>query len=542
MDWKQEYTLPLTGRQKVSGIHEGRSSTPSVSPPVLGETTDFLLGSFSNRCGAVSVALPKIEEGSGGVDVEEALSAEPSRLGRIRLGLRRKESFCQPLLLFTFLAWSSILLLTAGCATFMDVGGEETTWYGGQKTTQRLGIGYFQTAKIDGQWWLIDPEGGLFFSKGVNHVSYSADHAPDLGYSPYKRCVERKYGSEEAWAEAAVQRLQSWGFNTLGAWSAASTYHQGMAYTPTLDLGRQAGGDWLRGTFPDVFSQAFQEGCLRVARRECAPRATDPYLLGYFTDNELSWGPDWRQKESLLIRFLRSDSDTAGHDRAIRFLEKKYGTPNALGRAWKAEIETFEQAGQVRLPHNDIQRQDEDEFQYLVARRYFRVCHDSIREFDPNHLIIGCRFAGRAPEPVLRAMKDYVHVVSYNRYDHTPPKENLERIHKITGLPIMLTEFSFKAMDSGLPNTRGAGTPVQTQQDRADLFEAYVTALARMPFMVGYHWFEHADEPAEGRFDGENSNYGLVNINDEPWRLLVDRMTQVNQRLLFIHKNPDTAR
>ena len=32
-----------------------------------------------------------------------------------------------------------------------------------------------------------------------------------------------------------------------------------------------------------------------------------------------------------------------------------------------------------------------------------------------------------------------------------------------------------------------------TQQDRADHFDRYVTALARMPFVVGYHWFEHAD-------------------------------------------------
>ncbi len=429
----------------------------------------------------------------------------------------------------------SILLAVAGCATFMELGDKTTTSYGGQKTTQQFGVGYFQTAEIDGRWWLIDPEGGLFFSKGVNHVSYSADHAPDLGYSPYKRAVERKYGSEEAWADAAVKRLRSWGFNTLGAWCASSTFHEGMAYTPIINMGRQAGGDWLTGTFPDVFSEQFREGCREVARQECAPRATDPYVLGYFTDNELSWGPDWRQKTSLLIRFLMSDYETAGHQRALRFLKRKYDTAEALGEAWKVRIETFENLADARTPRNDIQRFDEDEFQYLCARQYFRVCHDAIREFDPNHLIIGCRFAGRAPEPVLRAMEGFVNVVSYNRYDHTPPEERLERIHEITGLPIMLTEFSFKAMDSGLPNTKGAGQAVQTQQERADLFDAYVTALARMPFMVGYHWFEHADEPAEGRFDGENSNYGVVNINDEPWRLLVERMTEVNRTLDEVH-------
>ena len=87
----------------------------------------------------------------------------------------------------------------------------------------------------------------------------------------------------------------------------------------------------------------------------------------------------------------------------------------------------------------------------------------------------------------------------------------------------MITEFSFKAMDSGLPNTRGAGAPVETQEDRAYHFEQYVTEFMRLPYAVGFHWFEYADEPAEGRFDGENSNYGLVNIKDERGRYLPKR-------------------
>jgi agarase len=53
--------------------------------------------------------------------------------------------------------------------------------------------------------------------------------------------------------------------------------------------------------------------------------------------------------------------------------------------------------------------------------------------------------------------------------------------------------------------------------------------------MVGYHWFEYTDEPAEGRFDGENSNYGLVDINDNPWTILVEKMTVVNENIESKH-------
>ena len=53
--------------------------------------------------------------------------------------------------------------------------------------------------------------------------------------------------------------------------------------------------------------------------------------------------------------------------------------------------------------------------------------------------------------------------------------------------------------------------------------------------MVGYHWFEHADQPAEGRFDGENSNYGTVTIQDETYAELTETMTRVNEAAESIH-------
>jgi len=52
-----------------------------------------------------------------------------------------------------------------------------------------------------------------------------------------------------------------------------------------------------------------------------------------------------------------------------------------------------------------------------------------------------------------------------------------------------------------------------------------------MPQCVGYHWFEWCDEPREGRFDGENSNYGLVRIDDTPWEVLTQRFTSLNAGL-----------
>ena len=88
----------------------------------------------------------------------------------------------------------------------------------------------------------------------------------------------------------------------------------------------------------------------------------------------------------------------------------------------------------------------------------------------------------------------------------------------------------------------GAGEAVESQQDRADRYAEYVTALMSLPYMIGFHWFQYADQPAAGRKDGECSNYGLVDGSDQPWKILTDRMREVNARLEAVHSRPDPNR
>jgi len=167
-----------------------------------------------------------------------------------------------------------------------------------------------------------------------------------------------------------------------------------------------------------------------------------------------------------------------------------------VGSFGETDFHSFEDVLQERpfTPQAQELANLEAGFLRRVATQYFKVCAEAIREWDPHHLILGCRYAGYAPDEVVQSMGDNVDVVSYNHYDFRPPVEKLRQIHAWTGKPVMLTEFSFKARDSGLPNTRGAGQPVETQVERADGFEAYVTALLQLPFAVGFHWFEYAEE------------------------------------------------
>jgi hypothetical protein len=387
-------------------------------------------------------------------------------------------------------------LLAAGfvCSFLAYSAGYDA--FGGWTQVKGKRTGYFHAERIGGRWWLVSPEGNAFFSKGVCHVNY----APESDHSPPPPA------DTGAWALRVARQLREWGFNTAGAWSARELDSAGIAYSPVINMAASVQRDvWLKGGAVDYFSREFRETADRIAKAQCAPRADDPWLIGYFTDNELRWGPDWRSKESLLESYLKMPEGSPGF-RAAAALLKSRGRSAA-----------------------DLTDEDKDAFLERAAAEYGRVTSEAIRRYDPNHMVLGCRFAGYAPEPVLRALAPYFEVFSYHSYTPKAPREALERLARITSKPTMVTEFSFKAMDSGLPNTKGAAKPVATQQDRADGFAAYVEELAAIPSCVGYHWFEYRDQPAEGRrLDGENSNYGVVKIDGSPWEVLTARMKQVN--------------
>jgi agarase len=76
---------------------------------------------------------------------------------------------------------------------------------------------------------------------------------------------------------------------------------------------------------------------------------------------------------------------------------------------------------------------------------------------------------------------------------------------------------------------------VPTQAERAAGFRHYATTALHKPTLVGYHWFEHADQPAEGRFDGENSNFGTVTIDDRVYEDLTRTMAAVNAAAEDLH-------
>jgi hypothetical protein len=392
--------------------------------------------------------------------------------------------------------------------------------------------GNFRVEQRAGVWWLVTPSGQLALSAGVNHISYQGDVIHGPTQHPYLENISKLYPDKESWAQTELKRLRLWGFNTIGSWSDPVLWGGTMPYTVILNIAARSGANWLKGIPVDVYSPRFEATARKIAKDECAPRATDPELIGYFSDNELRWGPDWRGKQNMLAMYLNLPSNAPGRRHAIDFLKKRYsGQIQKLNQAWGVHAKSF--ADLHSETGAEASRADNSRFLGMVARRYFQVCARAIHAVDPNHLYLGAKFAGTPPDPVLRAahVADVVSVDIY-RFD---PRPIVKHIYKLAQRPVLVAEFAFRAEDSGLPNTRGAGPKVPDQAARARAYTSYVKWLESLPEALGYHWFEWCDEPKEVRFDGENSNYGLVNIHDRPYTQFVKAVTEANRAAVAVH-------
>ena len=421
--------------------------------------------------------------------------------------------------------------------------------------------GFFRVQNDNGIWWFIDPKGRRFISKGVANVQYAQDNIQGTDRSPYRETNDAKYGSVGNWRKAIAPRLMEWGINTLGAWADAElatieANGKRLAYAPNLNLGASFVGTpretWRRGQFPNVFDPEFEIFARRTAREQCGSRKDDPQILGWFTDNELRWAADWRNKNELMTLALDLPASSPAKRVAVDLLRKRYVEVAKLNAAWKTDVKSWDDLlgmTDFEQPVDTLEFRstglgneearafvaDSDAFLELVAEQYFRITTEAIKAADPNHLIFGPRFAYVPAQPVVSAAAKYLNAISFNSYS-LDPSGTIDQ-YSAFHLPAIIGEFSFVAEDSGLPSTSEGNLSlhVKTQKGRALAFKSYVTAGLKHPNLIGYHWFEHVDQPKEGRFDGQNANYGIVSIEDNPYLSLVQMMAEVNADAEQIH-------
>ncbi len=415
--------------------------------------------------------------------------------------------------------------------------------YGGSTDRVLEATGWFRTEQVDGRWWLVTPDGHPFWSAGVNGVRPTGTADRD-GNAPYADTVEAAYADDRAWADAQLERFGRWGVTTLGGWGeeAQPLFDGRFPYTQVLDLARDVDAQG-RFTWADLWDEAWAADARATIGEATAARRDDPWLVGWFTDNEMPWGMGI-SGDGLTTMFdldLARPAGAPGKQALLAFLRQRYD--DDLGRLVAdlpaLAVETWED---LAAPQPPIQlattpggRATQVAWATAAAERYFSVVGPALEEADPHHLDLGVRFVAVAtPRPVVEVAARSVDVVSVNFYEMTPEfdaavidlsegiplagtRDTLAGFRS-AGKPVLVSEYGYRAADAGLPNTTPAiFVTLPTQADRAAALRNHVRCLLATPEVVGAHWFLHADQPAAGRADGEDQNLGLVDVDDRPY-------------------------
>lgn len=444
---------------------------------------------------------------------------------------------------------------------------EPAEWnqYGGwTKGPQLKATGFFRVEKQKDQWWLVDPDGRLFWSHGSDCVGVRAatpisdrqEYFTDLPKKdgPFADCygrgnwaphgyyqdkgtyehfdfarynVRRKYGDNYAddYALLCHQRLRSWGMNTIGNWSDSGIYlKRRTPYVATIHFSSPVikGSEGYWGQFHDVFDPAFRQALKKRLEQEKDKSINDPWCIGYFVHNELSWGRD----TSLAMAALMSPADQPAKIMFVKILKEKYGPIEKLNEAWNTAYESWENLLEsTAKPDIEKARTDLMHFYSLIADTYFKIIHDELKTVAPSQLYLGCRFAW-VNDLAAKAAAKYCDIVSYNRYVHS-----VEGLHLPDYLdkPLIIGEFHFGALDRGKFHT--GLVPCSDQAQRAQKYREYVFGALRNPYLVGTHWFQFRDQALTGRGDGENYQIGLVDICDTPYPETIEAVQDIGRKL-----------
>jgi len=456
-------------------------------------------------------------------------------------------------------------------ASMPRLNGRDT--YGGWAEGPQLeATGWFRTEKADGRWWLITPEGHLFFSTGINCVGTGAytfiegrdgwyAWLPDEKEGPFSTMygyaenvhswaepiggkgrtfnfygvnLIRKYGEnwKEPWREMVYARLTAWGFNTIANWSDKEVLeHTTIPFTATIHiknvpLVEGATGYWSK--MKDVYAPDFAKRVDQKVASAASRYARSPYCVGYFVDNELAW-------HGIKRGTLDSPVDQPCRVALIATLKDKYGTIVGLNRAWDHDAEHWDG---LNTPEklNAAAQTDLNEFVYRFANRYFLIIHDALKKHAPNQLYLGCRFGGWEDDPIVeKACAEVVDVISYNNYSHGVAGPRWGQVNKLNK-PAVIGEFHFGSLDRGMFHPGLVAT--EHQNARAKAYADYVRSVADHPAFVGCHWFQFLDQPATGRnLDGENFNIGFVTVTDTPYPEMVAAAQRIHAEVYTLHQN-----
>jgi len=383
----------------------------------------------------------------------------------------------------------------------------------------------------------VTPCADRFFSLGVNVL--------DGGYAEREKNGKVWYSWKAFvptladWTSETRRRLFAWGFNSAGGWALPPDTLQ-LPTIVNLELGRLARFHWF-----DPFDPATEQRMNALARELVGPYRGSPYRIGYFSDNEVGW---WAG--ALFVFYSAKPADSFTKQRWVELLRRHYGgdwsrftadfLPPADADSWETLLATTQR---TRMRPGGAGIHAVREWTGIVAERYYALAERAIRSADPDALYFGDRLPIYYDPAAVRAMASHVDAIATNYNvdsgDGWISDYFFDGLRKLTGgKPILISEWFFAARENRTGNrNNGHLMTVATQSERAVGAAAATLNFAAIPEVIGSHWFQYYDHPRGGRGDGEDYDFGLVDIDNQPYQQLTSDLAIANRRAAGVHDN-----
>ena len=157
---------------------------------------------------------------------------------------------------------------------------------------------------------------------------------------------DKRFKNKGEWEVETLDRLTSWGFNMLMGGDGVLR-QRGMAHAIVINVGDTMAtlGDEFDITpnksapctaFPNVFHPKFRKWCEHRINLVCKSQADNPWLFGYFIDNELCWWGHGSNYGGLFDTVMKKSADHTAKLALRDFLAKKANNDvAAFNKTWE---------------------------------------------------------------------------------------------------------------------------------------------------------------------------------------------------------------
>lgn len=360
--------------------------------------------------------------------------------------------------------------------------------------------GFYYVKKIDGRWWLIDPDGYANINRAVScmpttNIQNNYDMCSRLGYNASGNFLSSEAQTKKVYND---QNYRQWGFARRVPFYAGygKIRHK---YYPETPAALQNNDTYIFALDP-----MFARYCDSLAQVRIAPYSDERDLVGWFTDNEISF-------QDVQLQYFVRDLPVGD---TCRTLALEWAAAHGL---------TEEDCKNATAALTTALKQ---EFVGYVGEAYYKAVYEAVKKHDPNHLVMGSRLHGRprANMYLVKASHKYTDITSVNFYDKYQPNDQIAMESWTLDHPCIVGEFYVKDIHAQTTEQSGAGWYVNSQRERGYWYQHVVLQLLRNKCYIGWQYFRYGDDP-------DGSNKGITSVSNIEYTEMTPWMQQVNDQV-----------